>query len=368
MDFYVKNPPSTGYTYFMKTLFSLLLMATMVSASSDLDFPVEAMRGIFGTIDLTLVSEGKGYSYDDKHEGVYQDGKDLSLNVHSAWDTRQGFKAEMHSSSWLINFVYLGNLAGVIGQRIYVGTPRDKVVHKEDLAKLLKICVGNETFDAYLLHDYSRYGTYQLGDGPVKDFTVSRDILGIKTWKDTRVGAVGVYLEGQRSRSLHLLRISSAKKDSTLAVEKTIGPLNEMVNGFMAGFFRSPDPTGLAYLTYSASGGIGYSESPLNKLNSDIGLPGYYLYNGGYDLNCDLKGSVITGLNLKFGYVRVRVSGEFFTNIQVSAPSSQVYPVGVSPSKVPKGKTISQYDNAFDESYSLAEMVYGASAQLKVLF
>ncbi|MFA5436645.1 MAG: hypothetical protein WC372_11460 [Candidatus Neomarinimicrobiota bacterium] len=337
-------------------------------SSGDMDYPVKipTVKDTL-TVGASLVVEGRGYAYHDFQDYVYLDGAQHELKVHSDWDTRQGVKLEVHSNTVSLRAAYFDDRLGNMVERVKNGTNREDFVRKEDFAKLLELSLGVECFEFYFIRDFSRFGTYQMDEGEAQPFTFSKMSLGVKAWQKTKLGAIGGYLEGTRFRTLRLLRISSINDKGNTQVIRTFGPMNETENGIMGGFFRSPDPSGKMYLTYTAAAGIGVAGSPVDQV-TDIGMPGYYLYQEGYDILCNLDGAILFGFNFELGSVKLRLSSEIFAHVQFATPASNVYPVGVDPDHIPRGETIDDYDDDFSEEYSLADIVYGASAQIKILF
>jgi len=352
----------------LKLIWILLFGTYFVSASQTMDYPVsiptqhDTLR-----IGVALVAEGQGYMYGDYEDFVTANGKDQMLRVKPGWDERQGVKAEVYSNEVTLRATYFDDNVRKTVQRFKNGKDKEDFFRKEDLAKFLELGIGTKHLDIFFSKEFSTFGSYTLGGGEAKPFTTSMMKLGVKASQKTVLGSMGVFLEGQKFKRLRVLRIGEINKHGNVSVLKTLGPFNEEVYGVVGGFFKAPDPTGKLYLTTAGGIGVGVSESPLRN-NTDIDIPGYYLFNEGYDLLCDIEGSVILGMNLEFGRLKLRASAEIFTVATFSAPASNVYPEGVSPDKVPNNTTIEDYNEMFTEEYSLVDAIYGFSTQVKIIF
>jgi hypothetical protein len=352
----------------MKTLTTILVLTTTALAVSDMDYPVNIPTSQDTLhVGVALVSEGRGFAYGDYDANVYHEGSQQTLTVTSKWDTRQGIKAELSSNEVILRAAYFDDQLKTSVQRMKNGTNREDFLRKEDLAKFLWLSVGTKSYDVYFQRDFSRFGTYQIGDNEAQPFTMSDTRIGIRAYDKTKLGAFGAFLEGTRTRSLKILRIGQVDENGNVEILQTLEPVNKTVNGVLAGFYKSPNPSGKLYITSAGSVSLGVTESPIDGI-TDIGLPGYHMYQEGYDLVAEFSGSAIMGLNMQFGMLKVRLSAELFGKSILTTPASNVYPDGVSPENLPKGKTIEDYNGQFSEEYALMDIVYGASAQLKVIF
>jgi len=353
----------------MKNLFTtLIILAGLCSASNTMDFDLD-IQGEDDTLyfGVAIVTEGSGYKYVDGDHYVYSDGETQKMKVDSKWDDRQGIKAEVISRQYTLRAAYYDEQVSSAIQRFKNGTTREDFFRKEDLAKFLELGLSNDQVDLYLLRSFNRYGTYTLGSDSHKAYTSSMLKVGLKAYGRSRPGAVGMVAEYQRFRTLRLLRIGQVDDNGNVKVLSTRGPYNKEVNGFVAGIFRAPDPSGRLYLTYTFQGTVGVSESPLGE-NQDVGLDGYYLSHEEYDLLANLDASVIVGMNFRLGNFRMRASAEAFVKTSYAAPASQIYPVGVNEGHVPVGHDLQEYKDQFTEEYSDYEAVYGYSAMVKIIF
>lgn len=352
----------------LKYIQTIIVCAYCVSASQTMDYPVHIPTD-HDTIraGVALVAEGQRYAYHDHEDFVSADGKNRLMRVASQWDERQGVKAELYSNEITLRAAYFDDNIRKTVQRFKNGKDKEDFFRKEDLAKFLELGIGTKHLDIFFSKEFSTFGTYTLGDDKPKPFTTSMMKLGVKASQKTVLGSMGVFMEGQKFKRLRVLRIGQIDDKGNVSVLRTLGPVNKEVYGVVGGFFKAPDPSGKIYLTTAGGVGIGVSESPLQP-ETDIDMPGYYLFNEGYDLLCDVNGSIILGMNLEFGRLKLRASAELFTRATFSAPASNVYPDGVSPGKVPKNTTLEDYNEMFTEEYSLVDAVYGFSTQVKIIF
>lgn len=350
-----------------KILPILMLASVLGSASNTMDFNLN-IEGEDDTlyIGVAVVSEGSGYRYISGNHYVGQSGITQKMEVQSQWDDRQGIKAEIISRQYTIRGAYYDDHVNSVIQRFKNGVNKEDFLRKEDLVRFLELGLSNDQLDLYILRDFNRYGTYTLGDSEPQAYTTSMLKVGLKMSGRAKPGSIGMLAEYQRFRTLRLLRIGQVQDDGNVRVLSTIGPFNKEVNGFVAGIFKAPDPSGRLYLTYTFQGTLGVSETPFDT--QDAGLEGYYLSREKYDLLANLNISVIAGMNFKLGNLRMRASAEAFVRTSYAAPASQVLPIGVNEDNVPLGHDLQEYEDQFTEEYSDYEMVYGYSSQIKIIF
>lgn len=351
-----------------KTICLAAVVLGSVFASNRMDYsleiPGEDEKLYWG---LALISEGRQTNYIEGNHVVYANGAEGIMSVQSHWEDRQGIRAELISSNYTLRATYFDTKLSRSIQRYKNGTTKEDFFRKEDLFHFLELGVSSDDLDFYFQRDFNNYGTFSIAGGAPQAYSSSMMKLGLRLYDKEDFGSIGIVAELQRYRTLRLLRIGYIGDDGTTNVISTRGPFNKTVDGFVAGIYKSPDPTGRFYITYTFQGTVGVSESPFENIN-DIGIEGYYLKQEYYDLLANLDGSVITGLNSKFGGFRIRASLEAFIQTAWAAPASNVYPIGVNEDNVPPGHDIQEYREMFSEEYTDYAITYGYSAQIKILF